>query len=62
MAAIGSYIVGTAGRSILIIFFANSFSSLVLSTLSILPLAVLPQSLKTAPNFSSLISFIWLLS
>jgi len=41
-AAIGSHKVGTAGRPILITSSANSFSSLVLSTLSALSSAVLP--------------------
>jgi len=60
-AAIGSYVIGTVGRPILITSLANSSSNLVLSTLSILFLTVLPWALKTAPN-SSLISSIWLLS
>jgi len=51
--AIGSYKVGTVGRPILITSLANSSSSLVLSTLSTLSLAVLLRALKTAPNLSS---------
>ena len=42
IAAIGSYKVGIAERPILITSLANSSSSLVLSTLSTLSLAVLP--------------------
>ena len=57
IAAIGSYKVGTVGRPILITSLANSSSSLVLSTLSALSLAVSPRALKTAPNLS-LISLI----
>ena len=41
MAAIGSYIVGTVGRPILITSLANSSSNLALSTLSTLSLAAL---------------------
>ena len=57
IAAIGSYKVGTVGRPILVTSLANSSSSLVLSILSALSLAVLPRALKTAPN-SSLIFLI----
>jgi len=57
IAAIGSYKVGIVGRPILITSSTNSSSSLVLSTLSTLSLAVLLRALKTAPN-SSLISSI----
>ena len=57
IAAIGSYKVGIVGRPILITSLANSSSSLVLSTLSALSLAVLLRALKIAPN-SSLISLI----
>ena len=55
--AIGFYKVGKAERPILITSSANSSSSLVLSTLSALSLAVLLRALKTAPNLS-LISLI----
>ena len=41
-AAIGSYVVGTVERPILITSLANSFGILVLSTLSTLSLAVSP--------------------
>ena len=41
IAAIDSYKVGTAGRAIFITSLANSSSSLVLSTLSVLSLVVL---------------------
>ena len=61
IAAIGSYKVGTAGRSIFITSLADSSGSLVLSTLSALSLAVLLWALKTAPNLS-LISLISLIS
>jgi hypothetical protein len=40
-AAIGSYVVGTVGRPILITSLANSSSNLALSTLSTLSLAAL---------------------
>ena len=51
-AAIGSYKVGTVGRPILITFLANSSSSIVLSTLSTLSLAVLLRALKIAFTLS----------
>ena len=57
IAAIGFYKVGIAGRPIFITSSANSFGSLVLSTLSALSSAVLPWALKMAPNLS-LISLI----
>ena len=46
----------TAERPILITSSANSFGSLVLSTLSALSLVVLPRASKTAPNSSLLFS------
>jgi len=57
IAAISSYKVGIAKRPIFITSSANSSSSLVLSTLFTLSLAVLPRALKEASN-SSLISSI----
>jgi len=54
-AAIGSYIVRTTGRLILVTSLANSSSNLALSTLSALSLVVLLQASKIAPT-SSLIS------
>ena len=53
--AIGSQIVGTAGKPILKTSLANSSGNLVLSTSSTLSLAVLPRALKIASNSSSLI-------
>jgi hypothetical protein len=56
IAAIGSHIIKTVKKSIFVISLADSFSNLVLSTLSILFLVVSLQALKIAFNSSFLLS------